>query len=61
MHKNSFKKQKFNLIDTSKALLDYKVKVLKKRVTPNILKEYKDFKHLFAEVVNKQDLLKHQP
>ena len=53
MYKNSFKKQRFNLIDTSKVPLDYKVRVLKKRVTPNILKEYKDFKHLFVEVVDK--------
>ena len=59
MHKNSFKKQRFNLIDTSKVPLDYEVRVLEKRVTSNILKEYKDFKHLFTEVVDKQDLLKH--
>ena len=53
MHKNSFKKQKFNLIDTSKVPLDYKVRVLEKHVTSIILKEYKDFKHLFIEVVDK--------
>ncbi|OAG13214.1 hypothetical protein CC77DRAFT_951459, partial [Alternaria alternata] len=35
-HKNSFKTRR----------------VLEKRVTPNILKEYKDFEHLFAEVVD---------
>ena len=52
MHKNSLKIREFNLIDTSKVLLDYKVRVLEKRVTPNILKEYKDFKHLFIEVVD---------
>ena len=51
-HKNGFKKQRFNSTDTSKAPLDYKVRVLEKRVTPVILKEYKDFEHLFTEVVD---------
>jgi hypothetical protein len=59
LHKNGFKKQRFDLTDTSKVPLDHEVRVLEKCVTPDILKEYKDFEHLFAEVVDKQDLLKH--
>jgi hypothetical protein len=58
-HKNGFKKRRFDLTDTGKVLLDYEVRVLEKRVTLDILKEYKDFEHLFAEVVDEQDLLKH--
>jgi len=38
---------------------NYKVRVLEKRVTSSILKEYKEFKHLFAEVVDSKALLKH--
>ena len=52
MHKNGFKKRRFDLTDTGKVPPDYEVRVLEKRVTPNILKEYKDFEHLFAEVVD---------
>ena len=57
--KNVFKKQRFNLIDIEKELPNYKVRVLEKRVTLSILKEYKEFKYLFAEVVDSDVLLKH--
>ena len=57
--KNVFKKQRFDLIDTGKELPNYKVRVLEKRVTLSILKEYKEFKHLFTEVVDSNALLKH--
>jgi len=57
--KNVFKKQRFDLIDTGKELPNYKVRVLEKRVTLNILKEYKEFKYLFIKVVDSDILLKH--
>jgi len=57
--KNVFKKQRFNLIDIEKDYSNYKVRVLEKRVTSSILKEYKEFKHLFIEVVDSKALLKH--
>jgi len=56
--KNVFKKQRFNLIDIGKDYSNYKVRVLEKRVTSSILKEYKEFKYLFAEVVDSKALLK---
>jgi len=57
--KNVFKKQRFDLIDTGRKSPNYKVRVLEKRVTLSILKEYKEFKYLFAEVVDSDALLKH--
>ena len=51
-HKNSFKKRRFDSTDTGKAPPDHEVRVLEKRVTSVIPKEYKDFEHLFAEVVD---------
>jgi len=57
--KNVFKKQRFDLIDTGKELPNHEVRVLEKRVTLSILKEYKEFEHLFAEVVDSNALLKH--
>jgi hypothetical protein len=60
-HKNGFKKRRFDSTDTGKVPPDHEVRVLEKRVTPDIPKEYKDFEHLFAEVVDDQDLPKHKP
>ena len=57
--KNGLKKQGFDLTDTGRAPLDHEVRVTEKRVTPDIPKEYKEFQHLFAEVVDSEALLKH--
>jgi len=57
--KNGFKKRRFDLTDTEEELPNYNVRVLEKRVTLSILKEYKDFKHLFIKVVDSNALLKH--
>ena len=57
--KNVFKKRRFDLTDTGKDLPNYKVRVLEKRVTLSILKEYKEFEYLFAEVVDSDALLKY--
>ena len=57
--KNVFKKRRFDSTDTGKDRPDHEVRVLEKRVTLNIPKEYKEFEHLFAEVVDSEALLKH--
>ena len=59
MTKKAFNKWIFNLIEIEKDSSNYKVRVLEERVTSNILKEYRDFKYLFIEVVNSNTLLKY--
>jgi hypothetical protein len=59
--KDGLKKQRSNSLDTARKPAGQQDKVLEKRVTPKIPKEYKEFKHLFQEVVDADALPKHQP
>jgi transposase InsO family protein len=59
-HKNGLKSRGFDSTDTGRAPPDHEVRVTEKRVTPDIPKEYKEFQHLFAEVVDGEALPKHQ-
>jgi hypothetical protein len=60
-HKNGLRKRGFDSTDTETAPSDREVRVLEKRVTPDIPNEYKEFLHLFREVVDGEALPKHQP
>jgi hypothetical protein len=57
LHKTHLE-QVVNLTDTNRAL-DYKVRVLEKRATLDIPKEYKAFRKLFKERIGAEALPKH--
>jgi hypothetical protein len=59
--KDSLKKRGSNLSDAARKPTGQQDRVLEKRATPKIPKEYKEFKHLFQEVVDADALPKHQP
>jgi hypothetical protein len=59
--KDGLKKRGSNLLDAARKPAGQQDRVLEKRATPEIPKEYKEFEHLFQEVVDADALPKHQP
>jgi hypothetical protein len=59
--KDGLKKRGSDSLDAARKLAGQQDRVLEKRATPKIPKEYKEFEHLFQEVVDADALPKHQP